>query len=67
MALDEAGLDQQLQVPRHAGLGLAEDVDEFADRDFRLGEEREKAQARDFSSGLEACEDRGERCVRVSG
>ena len=47
VALDEAGLDQQLQVPRDAGLGLAEDVHELADRDFRLGEQGEEPQARD--------------------
>ena len=41
LALGEAGLDQQFQMPRHARLRLAENGDEFADRQLRFADQRE--------------------------
>ena len=54
MALDEAAFEQQLKMARDTRLRLAEDGDEFADRQFRLGEQGEQAQPRRFAG-------RGER------
>ena len=53
MAIDEAGLDEQLQMTRDARLRLAEDHDQLAYRQLGLDEQREKAQARAFAGGGE--------------
>jgi hypothetical protein len=44
VALDQPGLDEQLEVARDARLRLAENGDEFGDGQLRLGEQREQAQ-----------------------
>ena len=49
LALGEAGLDQQFEMARHARLRLAENGDEFADRQFRLADQREQAKPGDFA------------------
>ena len=46
MALDEAGFDQQFQMPGNARLRLAENGDELGDGQLGLGEQRDEAQAR---------------------
>ena len=53
LALGEAGFDQQLEVARHPRLRLAEDGDEFADRQLRLADQREQAQPGDLARRLE--------------
>ena len=63
MALDQAGFGQQLQMARDARLRLAENRDEFADRQFGLGEQSEKAQPRGFAGGGQGGEDDVERRV----
>ncbi len=60
MALDEPGFDQKLQMPRDARLRLAENGDELADGQLRLGKEREQAQPRLFARGGEGGEERVE-------
>ena len=49
MALDETGLDKQLEMTRDARLRLAKDDDELADRQLGDAEEREEAQASRFA------------------
>ncbi len=63
VALDETGFGQQLQVTRDARLRLAENCDEFADRQFGLREQSEKAQPRGFAGGGQGGEDDVERRV----
>ena len=52
-ALDQAGLGQQLEMPRDARLRLAQNVGEVGDGQFGLGEQRQHAQARLLARGLE--------------
>ena len=52
-ALDQAGLGEQLQVPRDARLRLAQDVGEVGDGQLGLGQQRQHAQARLLAGGLE--------------
>ena len=56
LPLGEPGVDQQLQMARDARLRLAEDADEFADRQLGLAEQAEQAQPRHFAGGLEGGE-----------
>ena len=60
--LDQPGLDQQLQMARDARLRLAQDGDEFADRQFGFGQQREQAQTRFLAGGFER---RKKRCERI--
>ena len=52
-ALDEAGLDEELEMARDARLRLAQDRHDLADRQLRLGEQRQKTQARLLSGGVQ--------------
>ena len=55
-ALDQPGLDQQLEMARDARLRLAQDVGEVGDGQFGLGQQRQDAQARFLAGRLEgAC------------
>ena len=57
MALDEPGLDEQLEMAGYARLRLAENGDEFADRQFRLGEQGEQPQTRRLARRRQGAED----------
>ena len=57
----QAGFDQELQMARDAGLRLAEDGCELADRQLRLLEQTEDAQPRLLARRLEIGEQRGKR------
>ena len=61
MALDQARLDQQLEVPGDARLRLAQDGDELADGQLGLGKQRQQPQPRSFAGSLEGRQGRGER------
>ena len=63
MALDEPRLGEKLQMARDARLRLAENSDEFADREFGLREKGEQAQARRFTGSFEP----GEQAVEREG
>ena len=54
MALDKPGFDEEFQMARDAGLRLAENCHELADREFGFGEKGEQAQTGGF-----ACRRRG--------
>ena len=62
-ALDQAGLDQQLEVARDARLRLAKDLGEVGDGQFGLGQQHQDAQARFLAGGLE----RGVEGVECAG
>ncbi len=49
VAGQQPGLGQQLQMTRDAGLALAEDVDQFADRQFASGQELDETEPRRFT------------------
>ena len=51
MTLDQAGLDQQLEVAGNTRLRLPEDGDEFADGQLRVVEEGQQAQPGRFAGG----------------
>lgn len=59
-ALDQPGLDQELEVPGDARLRLAQDVGEVGDGQFGLGQQRQHTQprllARRFQRGVEGIE-----------
>ena len=59
-ALDEAGLDEELEMARDARLRLAQDRHDLAHRQLRLGEQRQKTQARLLSGGVQRRERRVE-------
>ncbi len=67
MALDEARLRQQLQMARDARLRLAENGDEFGDRQLGFGEQGEKAQARRLAGSGQRVEHGVEGCVLRHG
>ena len=52
-ALDQAGLGEEAQMPRKAGLRLAQNLGEVRDRQLGLGDQRQNAQAGGFACGLE--------------
>ncbi len=52
-ALDQAGLDQQLEMARDARLRLAQDVGEVGDGQLGLGHQRQDAQPRRLARRLE--------------
>jgi hypothetical protein len=54
--VDQAGLGEELQMPRDAGLGLAEDVGEVRDGQLALHEQRENLQSRLLRRGPKAGE-----------
>ena len=49
MALDKPGFDEELEMAGYARLRLAENGDEFADGQFRLGDKGEQPQTRRFT------------------
>jgi len=59
-ALDQARLDQQSQMPRDAGLRLAQDLGQVGDRQFGLRQQHQNAQprvlTRRFQGGVEGIE-----------
>ena len=63
----EPRLGQELQVARHARLRLAEDGDEFADRELGLVEQAEDPQPRLLARRLEAREQCREGRMRSGG
>ena len=65
MALDQAGLDQQLEMAGDARLRLAENGDEFGDRQFGLGEQGQKAQPRWLSPRRQAPRARNSKASRL--
>ncbi len=52
-ALQQAGLDEELEMAGHARLRLAEDCDDLADGQLALGEQQQEAQPRLFGRGVE--------------
>ena len=56
MALDQAGLDEQLEMARDARLRLAEDVGQIGHGQLALGEQRQDAQARLLGGGPQGAE-----------
>ncbi len=50
-AVEQPGIAEQLQVPRHARLALPEDVGKLADREFALGAQHKQAKP----GGLRRC------------
>ena len=52
VAVQQAGLGQQLQVARQPRLALAEDLDQVGDRQVGMGTEHQQTQARRLGSGL---------------
>jgi len=49
MALDKPGFDEEFEMADTRGLRLAENGDEFADGQFRLGDKGEQPQTRGFN------------------
>ncbi len=57
VAVDEAGLGEELQVARDARLRLAEDGGEVLHRQLGLGQQRQDAQARALARGFQRGKD----------
>ena len=53
-ALDQPGLDQQLEMARDARLRLAQDVGQVGNGQFGFGQQRQHAQARFLTRRLES-------------
>ena len=63
MAIDQTGLDQQLEMARDAGLGLSENGGQFRHRQFRLGQQCQQTQTR----RLPRCFQRSDGLVKRQG
>ena len=61
VALDQTRFRQQAQVPRQPRLRLAEDVDEVADRQVGVAQQRQQAHARRLAGGAQDFDDFVER------
>ena len=53
---DQPGVDEQLQVPRHAGLRLAEDLGQVGDGQFAVAEHGDDPQPRLLADGAQRVE-----------
>ncbi len=58
---DDAGVDEQLEVPRHPRLGLAEDLGQVGDGEFGVPEQRHDPQARLLADRLQRVEHHSDR------
>ena len=65
VAFHQPGFHQQLEMPRHAGLRLAQDRDEFADRQFGLGQQGQQTKPGAFASRLQGRQGRIEGQVML--
>ena len=62
-AIEQSGIAQQLEMPRHARLTLPEDLRQFADGQLAARAQNQEPQARGFSGGAQGEQQLVHRCA----